>query len=162
MECHCGCGAITPLVTRTRPHLGTVKGQHVRFVKGHGRRIRPIDACYPHVSVDGRATPVHRLRAEKAIGRPLSVGVLVHHADGSKRGDAPLVICQDRAYHALLHARMRIQAAGGNPNTDRICGRCKGVKHVSAFGRNRHGVFGASNTCKACTRRLRSDAHGHH
>jgi hypothetical protein len=78
-------------------------------------------------------TRLHRFRAEKALGKPLPLKAIVHHADGSKADDAPLVICQDAAYHALLHARMRIKAAGGNPNTDRICVFCRLVKPISEF-----------------------------
>lgn len=50
---------------------------------------------------------LHRLRAERALGKPLPGKVVVHHADGSKHPNAQLVICQDQAYHMLLHARMR-------------------------------------------------------
>lgn len=36
--CHCGCGRKTNLATTTRPALGVVKGEPVRFCQGHGRR----------------------------------------------------------------------------------------------------------------------------
>lgn len=36
--CQCGCGGRTPLATRTRPDLGTVKGQPLRFINGHSQR----------------------------------------------------------------------------------------------------------------------------
>lgn len=35
MLCLCGCGRTTPLATRTSTRDGTVRGQHVRFMKGH-------------------------------------------------------------------------------------------------------------------------------
>jgi hypothetical protein len=68
---------------------------------------------------------LHRQRAEAALGHPLPPGACVHHADGTKRDDSQLVICQDNAYHRLLHQRMRILRAGGNPNTDWWCSACK-------------------------------------
>jgi hypothetical protein len=75
----------------------------------------------------------HRERAERALGRPLPAGSLVHHADGTKSIQSPLVICPDHAYHAFLHERMRIKAAGGDPNTQRVCTRCGQVKDRARF-----------------------------
>ena len=88
---------------------------------------------YRFLSHEGSLRHLHRLRAEKALGKPLPPKAIVHHADGSRDDNAPLVICQDIAYHYLLHARMRIKEAGGNPNTDRICAYCRAVKPISAF-----------------------------
>ena len=36
--CMCGCGKSTNLATRTRPERGETKGQHYRYLSGHGRR----------------------------------------------------------------------------------------------------------------------------
>jgi hypothetical protein len=88
---------------------------------------------YRKKSVDGKPQHIHRLRAERALGKPLPSGAEVHHVDGTRDEDGPLVICQDKAYHKLLHARMRIKAAGGNPNTDRICADCQVVKPIDQF-----------------------------
>lgn len=101
---------------------------------------------------------VHRVRAERALGHPLPRGVVVHHADGTKADDSPLVICQDAAYHRLLHARMRVKAAGGNPNTHRICESCRMVKALSEFilrrdRRNGREVF--RDGCRSCRTRKR-------
>lgn len=52
----------------------------------------------------------YRKRAELALGKPLPLGAEVHHVHD--RADT-LVICQDREYHLLLHARMR---ARGQPS----------------------------------------------
>jgi hypothetical protein len=93
---------------------------------------------------------LHRMRAEKALGKPLPPKAIVHHADGSKRDDAPLVICPDDAYHMLLHRRMTILRAGGNPNTDLICSKCKLVKPHAAFNLNATVVTGHSRWCKPC------------
>ena len=91
------------------------------------------------------------MRAENAFGGPLPPGVEVHHADGSKAADAPLVICPDRAYHRLLHVRMRVQAAGGNPNTQRICSRCKQLCLIHDMALDKGHP---SRSCKACLRRI--------
>ena len=65
----------------------------------------------------------HILRAEKALGKPLPDGAVVHHVNGS-RDSGPLVICQDDNYHRLLHRRMRALAACGHANWLR-CPYCK-------------------------------------
>jgi hypothetical protein len=57
----------------------------------------------------------HILVAERAIGHFLPKGAEIHHWNEVKteNRNRNLVICPNRAYHLLLHARMRIQRAGG-------------------------------------------------
>jgi hypothetical protein len=95
---------------------------------------------------------LHILRAENALGKPLPPGAVVHHADGSKSVTAPLVICQDQAYHFLLHRRMRVVQSGGNPDTEKVCRVCQTVKPFSAFGRHQSAAGGFSYACKVCMR----------
>src|SRR3954467_11845304 len=101
-----------------------------------------------------RISHVHRLRAEAALGKPLPPAAEVHHVDGDKANPtARLVICQDTAYHFLLHFRARIIAAGGNPNTERVCSRCKAVKPIGEFNRNKmRKADGLDNFCRRCVR----------
>lgn len=125
--CECGCGGATRLNQYTDPALGYVKGQPNRFIHGHNAMTGPCSpgcTCYRHTGLghppikpvvkgyrgrrhNGRADTLHRVRAEIALGKPLPPGAVVHHADGSKNDNAPLVICQNENYHRLLHARMR-------------------------------------------------------
>ena len=156
MTCQCGCGQLTRIAKTARAEHGWVKGQPVRFIHGHHSRgvKRPRLAevtDYRKVTVAvNKAQRLHRFRAEQALGKPLPAGAIVHHADGSRGDNAPLVICQDVAYHKLLHVRMRIKAAGGDPNTDKICSTCKQAKHRSQFWENPNGTFGVNNSCKSC------------
>ncbi len=59
----------------------------------------------------------HVLIAEKALGKRLPKGVLVHHVNEVKTDNRPenLVICTI-SYHTLIHQRMRAMAECGNPN----------------------------------------------
>lgn len=47
--------------------------------------------------------------ARKALGKRLPYGVVVHHVDGNNQNNvnSNLVICPNRAYHNMLHARER-------------------------------------------------------
>ncbi len=65
----------------------------------------------------------HRRIAEAALGKPLPLGVEVHHVNHS-RDNSALVICPGRAYHMLLHYRQRALEASGNANYVK-CEHCK-------------------------------------
>lgn len=98
----------------------------------------------------GKLRGTHIVRAERALGKPLPRGAVVHHADGSQHKDAPLVICQDHAYHMLLHTRMRVVAAGGDPNTQRICSMCKQLRLIAEFPRVKQRPNGMLGNCRSC------------
>lgn len=95
----------------------------------------------------------HILIAEKALGKYLPEKVIVHHFDIDPENNANtnLVICEDQAYHLLLHVRQRVLAAGGDPNTDKICpGPCKSIKNRNMFHRNKYQPDGLATECKDC------------
>ncbi len=107
-------------------------------------------ACHghPRANRDGYVLE-HILIAEKALGKPLPAGCEVHHAAG-KGDNSKLVICQDHAYHALLHRRMRVLAAGGIPDADKVCSRCKALKPHACFGPHRKEWDGLRSYCREC------------
>ena len=160
-SCECGCGQPTKNATKTNRRNGHVKGQPVRFVHGHHSRgikrkkMATVKAYRTVMVAVNDSRHLHRVRAEKALGKPLPRGAVVHHADGSKNDDAPLVICQDSAYHRLLHVRMRIVEAGGNPNTDWICSTCRQAKSRDMFWAKRRATLGLCNECKSCLKEKR-------
>ncbi len=82
---------------------------------------------YRKVWRGGRFVGEHVLLAERAQRRPLPAGAIVHHVNSDPSDNRPrnLVVCEDQAYHLLLHRRQRSLAETGDPNLTRCryCGR---------------------------------------
>jgi len=68
----------------------------------------------------------HRAICEQVLGRSLPAKAKIHHWDGlkSENRNGNLVICEDTAYHGLLHRRQRALAACGNADW-RKCPYCQ-------------------------------------
>lgn len=147
--CGCGCGQPTNVATQTYGHRGIKKGDYFQFLAGHSSRLKGTTG-YPTAGGRANRQRIHRLRAEAALGKPLPPKAHVHHADGSKRADAPLVICEDAAYHHLLHIRTKILRLGGDPNTQRCCYACHQLKPIEAFGKRSRTSDGRDGTCRDC------------
>lgn len=139
--CQCGCGGKTDIAWSTNPQFGAVRGQPNKFIHGHNRAHykggKTVNAQgYMMVRTPGHPKShngyvrEHVLMAEKALGKPLPQGAIVHHVNGREadntRGNH--VICQDRAYHKLLHQRTRAFNACGHANW-RKCRYCKRYSH---------------------------------
>lgn len=65
---------------------------------------------YKVVTIDGVTNYEHIFLAEKALGRKLPEGAVVHHMNGNPLDNYTrfnLVICPNQSYHMLLHKRMR-------------------------------------------------------
>lgn len=156
MNCQCGCGLPAPLAKQGESKRGYVKGQPMRFRPGHNQKIPRTAGGYQQRYSPDVGTEYEHIRvAERALGRPLPCGAEVHHVDGDSRNNEPrnLVICQDRAYHKLLHVRARVRAAGGDPNAQRICSTCKQLRKFSEFNRRSGNVgTGLQSACRSCGR----------
>lgn len=135
--CACGCGKKTWVATYNSPHHGYVKGEPVRFRRGHNgsnNKGGRMTSRKGHVLVwdpshrmarDHGYVFEHRAVADDAMGGRLPDGAPVHHADGDPANNEPsnLVVCEDNAYHRLLHQRMRAKDACGDPSW-RKCNYC--------------------------------------
>jgi hypothetical protein len=177
--CECGCGQPTELSKTNRKREGWVKGEPLRFLPNHGRKGsasprwkggRKISSqgyvliyAPVHPKADAGYVREHVLVAERSLGRYLPDGAVVHHANEDRTDNRPenLVIC-DRAYHMLIHQRMRANAACGNPNwwKCRVCGRYDAPENLR-FLKNRNAAYHAKCQSRqsAAVKRRRRDRH---
>lgn len=157
--CACGCGRTPPIAKKNRYDLGHVKGLPVRCLPGHSGRGDGHGANWKggrivlkggYVGVRAPDHPrahngyvrEHILIVERAMGKQLRADAPVHHVDEVKSNNANenLVACNDKAYHQLLHQRMRALAACGDANA-LSCMICTSYDRQSDMmvGRSYHG-----------------------
>jgi hypothetical protein len=151
--CECGCGQPAPISPRTWKRRGYIKGQPRKFIKNHmlcGNKannwkgglhtqqngyVLQLSKDHPNAHKTGYVL-LHRLMAEKALGRFLQVGVEVHHHPDNS--SPVLVICENHRYHRLLHQRYNAWKACGHASW-RKCPYCKKYDdpqnmHVNGLG----------------------------
>jgi hypothetical protein len=158
--CACGCG----LSVGKNLNPSRASGHWNKWVHGHhGRQWKvanPRGRMYPSRMIKRRRVLLHVERAEQALGRKLPVGAVVHHADGTRSAQAPLVICQDQGYHLLLHKRTRAVRAGYDPDVVAWCSKCRQYKVRSEFyvrGQSSDRAGQPISMCIACSKaRIRS------
>jgi hypothetical protein len=78
------------------------------------------------------------------FGRPFPLKAVILVLGGTK------VICEDAAYRALLSTRATVRAAGGDPDADLICARCRECKPRTAFNRS-SSSRGYMAWCRECS-----------
>jgi hypothetical protein len=107
---------------------------------------------------------LHVQIAAAALGRTLPRGAEVHHVNGDKWDNrhSNLVICQDRAYHALLHRNLRILRAGGDPFRDSHCSLGNHLAPIERFYRRKKASSGKqagalTTVCVDCNRERYAD-----
>jgi hypothetical protein len=160
--CHCGCGQKTKVAWRNDTGRGHVKGESIRFLRFHAawQTGKVVNHGYvlvklpAHERADSQGyVREHILIAEKALGKPLPMGAEIHHMDKDGTNNKPgnLVICQDHAYHHLLHVRMRAYEACGKAHY-RKCQFCKTYDDPEIMEAQRHAGWiraYAHHVCKS-------------
>jgi len=103
----------------------------------------------------------HVLIAEKILGKPLPKGAVVHHVNGDGRDNRPenLVICQNQAYHLLLHMRAEAYDACGRADWRR-CGYCEKYEPQENMYNDRGTVFYHASCKSAWVRNKRWQKRG--
>jgi hypothetical protein len=113
--CACGCGKITNISRDTGK--GRVRGRYNKYCNGHNHKGET--GSLSTTWKGGRVSTKHVLKAREVLGKSLPKGTVVHHHSKEQ-----LVICENQAYHLLLHQRTRALKACGNANW-RKCYICK-------------------------------------
>ena len=97
-----------------------------------------------------------RAIATRALGKTLPPRAEVHHHDENpdNNKNTNLVICQDHAYHMLLHVRARVVRAGGDPELHAWCSACQDLRLKERFDKYRgvrgHNEGACVSVCKDC------------
>jgi len=139
--CECGCGNPAPIAKYTNKRFGHIKGKPIRFINSHWSKTQPrgkesyrwtggrnsykhsrkLDVFPKHMNGTRKGNMArYRLYAEKILGKSLPKKSVIHHFYSGKN----IVICQNRAYHLLLHQRQNAYENCGYANW-RKCYICK-------------------------------------
>jgi len=126
--CKCECGATKEINAQSLVDGKSKSCGCLVHRKGKDNPLWKVGVStgYERINIEGKRAHNHRIIIEKALGRKLPDEAVTHHMDGNgvnnKNGN--LVLCENREYHNLLHARMRAKAETGHPNWMR-CTYCK-------------------------------------
>ena len=128
--CQCGCGQKTSISANNDKKYGWEKGKHKRFVTGHNPRtqnknyLRIRSPNHPSANKDGTIRK-ERAIIENILGKILPLSVVVHHINKkiTDNETSNLVLCQNSAYHHLLHRKERAFKACGHSDW-RKCNYC--------------------------------------
>ena len=110
-----------------------------------------------HPRAQGGYVAEHILVAEQALGKLLPSAAHVHHVNEKRAENHKnnLVICQDSAYHMVLHRRMRALKASGNPHY-RKCQFCRQHDDPAHMWVHPNGGVANHRQCAAAYQRKRT------
>ena len=167
--CQCGCGQETGLYQFTNKKQGRIKGEFARFIKGHtfrgeqsphwkGGKTQKTEGYIQTTKLNEfkkrKYTYEHIQIIERVLGKSLPSNSVVHHINGDKSDNrkANLVLCENLAYHNLLHARMNALKSCKNAKWRKcqFCGQYDDPKNLTQVKRS-SGVRG-THYHKQCAR----------
>lgn len=126
------------------------RGYVLALAKGHPRANR-----------DGYVWE-HVLVAEKSLGRFIPPDHPIHHVDGNPANNEPsnLVVCEDQAFHRLLHQRTDALQACGDANALKcnICGSYDRQDEIQEYSHRGVGRCGRHASCNRVHVRLATRA----
>ena len=85
-------------------------GRTYNIIADKGTGTTSIISGYRYVTINGKQVYEHIFLAEKALGRSLPKGAVVHHMNCDRSDNFTklnLVICPSQGYHLFLHRRLR-------------------------------------------------------
>lgn len=104
--CQCGCGEKTNIATKNQSKSGTVAGQPRKYIYGHRAKISQCNGR-KRISHNGKKIRLYKKIVEDILDYQLPNTAVVHHVNGNIQDNNPsnLVVCQNHAYHRMIHAR---------------------------------------------------------
>lgn len=132
MLCECDCGLPAPIAQRTNAAKNHVKGQPVRFIRGHSSAdVRSLISEAKRGHAVDEAT---RVKISATLtGRSDSAEIRAKKLAAARRGDAsPVWVGADASYTAV-HTRARLALTGECAHADSTC---KGMLEAAL----RHGL----------------------
>lgn len=124
-ECICDCGCKTE-VTGNSLSAGATKScgcLRKRTGEDHPLWTGKSITKAGYVRVSSTRGMEHREIIERVLGKPIPLHAVPHHCDENKANNvnSNLVLCENRAYHNLIHKRLRAYRESGNARWMKCC-----------------------------------------
>ena len=144
-HCHCGCGEKTNIVLKGCPKKDQIYGKPYKYIFGHHLKLLTREKAnhwkggrsethgyvriYAPENISSNSIGYvreHIFIAEKVLEKKLPKNAVVHHVDANRSNNinSNLVVCENEAYHRMLHQRTNALKNCGHAGW-RKCQYCK-------------------------------------